>query len=321
MIALLAICYLREREGAALEETVTLYLGLKEGRKADFEVVGLAAAAFAEAVKEISYILEPGLDVRLEFDSGTEGSLKLKAIIRTLKTPAARKNALLSIVGTIALVLTTDTRGYTYGKLLDLFFATEQRKELSDEDIDRITKHVIDINKGKIAKAPMQQMYKQLERDKNIESVGAITKPNDKPTQPVLRSSFPEKAGIASSVVTSTKSRTITSTERLTLISPVLLPADRVWRFRSPIGEYSYFVKDEKFLNDVLNGKLHLNLKQGIQITATIDTKEEFEGGVWVPKRREIIKVVRIHKKTEPDDLFAPPKKSKKSAKKGRKTN
>ncbi len=291
MIALLAICYLREREGAALEETVTLYLGLKEGRKADFEVVGLAAAAFAEAVKEISYILEPGLDVRLEFDSGTEGSLKLKAIIRTLKTPAARKNALLSIVGTIALVLTTDTRGYTYGKLLDLFFATEQRKELSDEDIARIAKHVIDINKGKIAKAPMQQMYKQLERDKNIESVGAIT------------------------------SRTITSTERLTLISPVLLPADRVWRFRSPIGEYSYFVKDEKFLNDVLNGKLHLNLKQGIQITATIDTKEEFEGGVWVPKRREIIKVVRIHKKTEPDDLFAPPKKSKKSAKKGRKTN
>jgi hypothetical protein len=305
--------------GAILEETVTLYLGLKEGEKADFEVVGLASAAFAEAVKEISYILEPGLEVRLEFDSGTEGSLKLKAILKSLETPERRRRALVSIVGTIGLVLINDIRGYGTGKLLDLFFSPEQRKELSDEDIARIAQAVIDINKGKIAKPQMQQMYKQLERDKNIESVGAITKPDDKPIQPVPRSSFPEKAGIAPPIETSTKARTVPSTERLTLISPVLLPSDRVWRFRSPIGEFGYFVKDEKFLNDILHGRLHLGLKQGIQITAQIETKEEFEGGVWVPQRREIIKVVRIHKKTEPEDLFAQPKKGKKGTSKTRK--
>jgi hypothetical protein len=197
---------------------------------------------------------------------------------------------------------------------LDEFLAPEQRKELSDDDVQRIAKAVIDINKGKIAKAPVQQMYKQLERDNNIESVGAITKPNDKPSQPVPRSCFSERAGIAAAVETSSKTRTVPS--RLTLISPVLLPSDRVWRFSSPIGEFGYFVKDEKFLSDVLHGRLHLGLKQGIQITAEIETKEEFEGGVWVPKRREIIKVVRVHKKSETGDLFAQPKKRKKSAKK-----
>jgi hypothetical protein len=46
-----------------VEEIITLYLGLKEGQRADFEVVGLSAAAFAEAVKEIAFILEPGLEV------------------------------------------------------------------------------------------------------------------------------------------------------------------------------------------------------------------------------------------------------------------
>jgi hypothetical protein len=79
-----------------VEETITLYLGLKAGQRADFEVVGLSAAAFAEAVKEIAFILEPGLEVRLEFDSGTEGSLKLKAIIKSLTTPEGLRNALLS---------------------------------------------------------------------------------------------------------------------------------------------------------------------------------------------------------------------------------
>jgi hypothetical protein len=38
--------------GANLQETISLYLELKPGEKPDFEVVGLAAAAFAEAVKE-----------------------------------------------------------------------------------------------------------------------------------------------------------------------------------------------------------------------------------------------------------------------------
>jgi hypothetical protein len=57
-------------------ESITLYLGLKKGEKADFKIVGLAAAAFAEAVKEIAFILEPGLQVKLEFESGLEGSLK-----------------------------------------------------------------------------------------------------------------------------------------------------------------------------------------------------------------------------------------------------
>jgi hypothetical protein len=156
-----------------VEETITLYFGLKEGQRADFEVVGLSAAAFAEAVKEIAFILEPGLEVRLEFDSGTEGSLKLKAIIKSLKTPKSRQAALVSIIATIGLTLINDVRGYGVGKLLDQFLAPEQRKELSDDDIARVARAVIDINEGKFAKAPVQAMYKQLERDTNIESVGA----------------------------------------------------------------------------------------------------------------------------------------------------
>jgi hypothetical protein len=301
-----------------VEETITLYLGLKAGQRADFEVVGLSAAAFAEAVKEIAFILEPGLEVRLEFDSGTEGSLKLKAIIKSLTTPEGLRNALLSVIATIGLTLVNDVRGYGVGKFLDHFLAPEQRKELSEEDVARVARAVIDINEGKIAKAPVQEMYKQLERDTNIESVGATTKPDDKPIQPIPRSAFLEKAGIAPLVETSTKTRTIQSTERLTLISPVLLPSDRVWRFRSPIGEFGYFLKDEKFLNAALHGRLHLGLKQGIQITAQIETKEEFEGGVWVPKRREIIKVVRVHRRPETEDLFAQPKKGKKGKSKPR---
>jgi hypothetical protein len=294
-----------------MQDTISLYIGLKPGQRADFEVVGLTAAAFADAVKEIAYILEPGLEIRLEFDSGTPGSLELKAVIKSFKTSEGRRAAIISVIATVGLMLANDVRGYGVGKLLDTFLAPEQRQELSDADVDRIARAVVDIQKGKIAKVSVQQIYRQLERDTKIESVGAVTKPHDKPAYPVPRSEFPIRAGIVPAVETSPKARKVPSVERLTLVSPVLLHAHRVWRFASPLGEFSYLMEDEKFLDDLLTGKRGLTMKEGIQITAEISTDETFEGNVWVPKQRHITKVVRVHRSLKSPDLFSKPKKRK----------
>jgi hypothetical protein len=161
-------------------------------------------------------------------------------------------------------------------------------------------------------------VYKQLDRDDVIKSVGTITKPDTKPPAPVPRSEFKVRAGVIQPVETSPKTRKVPSTERLTLVSPVLLHAQRVWRFISPFGEFSYLMEDEKFLDDLLTGKRRLTMKEGIQITAKIETDEVFEGGVWTPKQRHITKVVKIHKKPEKNDLFSQPKKRNTGKKKKR---
>lgn len=301
-----------------MQETITLYLGLEPGKRADLEVVGLSAAAFSDAVREIAFILDPSLEIRIEFDSGTEGSLKLKAILRSLRSADAARNTLITVVCTVALTLAADLRTYSVGKLIDRLLLPEQRQELSDHDVDRIAKAVTNIQSGRIAKEPIQEMYKQLDRDPVIESVGAVTKPDEKPDAPIPRSEFPIRAGIVQAVETTPNSRVTPTTERLTLISPVLLLANRVWRFRSPLGEFSYLMADDKFLSDIFLGKRKLPMKENIQITAKVDTIEEFAGGVWTPKHRIINKVVRIHKNAKQSDLFSQPKKRKASSKKKR---
>ena len=150
--------------GGIVPESITLYLDLKPGEKADFEIVGLAAAAFAEAVKEIAFILEPDTQVRLEFESGLEGSLKLKAVLKTLQSRDGRQGLLIGIISAVGLVLINDIRTYGVGKLLDRYLMPEQRQQLSDEDIERIARAVKGVNEGKIAKAPVQEMYRQLAR-------------------------------------------------------------------------------------------------------------------------------------------------------------
>jgi hypothetical protein len=295
-------------------ESITLYLDLKPGEKADFEVVGLAVAAFAEAVKEIAFILEPGLQVKLDFESGLEGSLKLEAILKSLNTPDGRRGALVGIISAVGLMLVTDLRQYGVGKLLDKYLMPEQRHSLSDEDIERIAKAVNGVHEGRIARAPVKEMYRQLERDSAIKSVGSIAKPDAKPINPIPRSEFPIRAGIAPRVDDTLKNRRSITTENLILITAVFLHADRVWRFKSYFGEHGYHVLDLKFLSDALNGKF--KLKEGVEITAKVETFEENEGGLWIPKRRSILKVLHRKKSNKQPDLFSPAKKSKAEGKK-----
>jgi hypothetical protein len=303
--------------GANLQETISLYLELKPGEKPDFEVVGLAAAAFAEAVKEIAYILDPGLEVRLEFESGTESSLILNAVLKILKSRDGQRGTVLGIVVGTSIAFVGDVRQWGSTQLLDYYFSKEKRLELSDNDVKRIASACKDITSGKIASDPIKRVYEQLDRDEVITSVGTITKPNTKPPAPVPRSEFQIRAGILQAVETSPKTRKARSIERLTLVSPVLLHAQRMWRFTSPFGEFSYLMEDEKFLDDLLTGKRRLTMKEGIQITAIVETDEVFDGRVWTPKQRHIIKVVKIHKKPK-DDLFSQPKKSSAGKKKKR---
>lgn len=286
-----------------MQETITLYLGLKPGEKADFEVVGLAAAAFAEMVKEIAYFQEPLTEVRLEFESGLEGSLELKAILKTLGSGDGRRGLLIGIISTVGILLINDIRTYGVGKLLDRYLMPEQRQQLSDEDIQRIANAVKDVTEGKIAKAPAQNMYRQLDRDPAIESVGSVAKPNTKPIDPVPRSQFQTRAGLVPNVEPTPRSRTSVTNDLLTVISPVFLNADRTWRFQSAFGEQSYHMADLDFLADALNGKFQF--KEGVQITAEVETLEVLEGGVWVPKRRTILKVLRRHRQPKQPDLFA----------------
>jgi len=127
--------------GANLQETTALYLELKPGEKPDFEVVGLAAAAFAEAVKEIDYILDPGLEVRLEFESGTESSLILNAVLKVLKSRMDTAAPFLGIVVGTQFALSADVRQWAAPSYSTTIFRKEKRLELSDHDVKRIARH------------------------------------------------------------------------------------------------------------------------------------------------------------------------------------
>ena len=297
--------------GARLEQTISLYLDLKPGEKADFEVVGRTTAAFATVVKEIAFIINPAIEVKLEFDSGTPGSLSLKGLLKGEGSPATYASILVLVGGWFV----ADLRAYGVSKLLDRLLTAEQRQALSDEDIDRLARRLKEVETGKLAKEQAQEVYRQIERDEAITHVGTVTKSGAKPENPVPREQFAERAGMAPAVETTPSKRKKVTRERLTLISPVLLPGGRLWKFRSGNGEeIGYAIKDEKFLKSLLTGRRRIPMKAGIQITATVETHETKSAEVWEITERWITEVHRVHRAESKPDLFAAPKTKKRKA-------
>jgi hypothetical protein len=74
---------------------------------------------------------------------------------------------------------------------------------------------------------------------------------------------------------------------------------------------------DEKFLAQIFLGRKRVPMKEGIQMTADIETQEEQIDGLWTITRRFITKIKRMHNKVDKQsDLFAQPKKRVASRKK-----
>jgi hypothetical protein len=255
-----------------MQEPISLYLDLPSGEKPDLEIVALASIALVSAVKEAAYILDPGMEVTLDFASGTEGSLSLNTIIKNIKKSAADP-ATLKAIGLIVLTwFANDIRTYGVAKFLDHYLPNEQRQTISDADLARITDALQKAMDGKIARAPVQQVYRELERDTTIKGVGASLIPGQRPPNIVPRDQFMERSGVAQTIEKpQSKKRTKTTRERLTLISPVLLPKDRRWKFYLPqIGEFGAKIKDDKFLASLLSGKRRIPMRAGIQIEAEL---------------------------------------------------
>src|ERR1041385_2963429 len=69
-------------QGGMTALPISLYIDLERGQKADLEAVARASLAFAATIRDIAFVLDPSVDIRVELASGTESSLSLKPVLR-----------------------------------------------------------------------------------------------------------------------------------------------------------------------------------------------------------------------------------------------
>lgn len=292
-------------------EPVSLYFDLEPGFVADLEVVSRTALAWASAIREAAYIIDPSLEVRIEVASGTPGSFSLNAWLRDvakgLGITKEDEDLTLKAVALFVLIwMGGHALDYTFDRVADFVtghtegaFTDEQRSELTDI----IHKAVQD----KVASQRVQLVYREAERDPAIRGLGATQNAGERPAVIVPRSEFRVRAGQeADSHQETITRRHSVERVRVGLISPVLLPGTRRWRLRSSQGEFGATIKDQEFINRVLTGTTRIRMRAGIEMDVQLETTEEFRGGVWQVIERNVLHVDRLIEPPTQGDLGLP---------------
>ena len=277
---------------------VSLYLDLEKGQVADLDVVAHAALAWSAAIKESAFFLDPSIDIRVELASGTEGSLSLNAIIKSVRDTLADKKTIRTIVLTSIFWTLEQAGAWGIGQILDLMKADDAApivRDLSEEDKQDIADRVVGQLNGRVAQHQVQRIYREAERDPAIKGVGVTGKPGKKPSVIVPREAFARHAGHAEIKEETITKRVVPQSIRVTLIRPVLVEdSTRRWRFRVDQREFSASMKDQAFLQRLLSGSSSVPMVTGIQMDLDLETTEEFRGGVWVETQRDVVRVVRL---------------------------
>lgn len=270
----------------------SLYLQLEEGARANLDVVARTSLAFVELVREVAFIIDPTLDVRVELQSGTEGSLSLNALIKDikgLKDPKKRRLTLLAVAGAILLFLGQDFASWVLEKALDEAWGEEGLTDEEKEDVAEIVRRVARDN---VARPQREQVFQELERDPKIIGVGGSPRHDRPPAYIIPREEFGSRGG-GEEVPEIAAGRVRRDRLWVTLVSPVLTDAHRRWKFGIANGEYGVYMEDHVFLADVLEGRTLLPMLEGIELDVTIDLHEEHVGGdTWtIAGHHTIVKV------------------------------
>lgn len=291
---------------------VSLYLDLAENEVADIEVVARAALAWSSAIKELAFVVDPSVSVTVELVSGTEGSLGLNACIRAIGKLANQQPKITTIVITSLTWFTLQTASYTYEKVLDWLTGANAPavvRGLTHDEIKEIAREVAKAAANNVALPQRQQVFRELEKDKGIIGVGATQDAGKRPSFIVPRSDFSRRAGQSIQTTEDVKRRTTTARMVVILVSPTLKDAERSWKFQvGSLPEFGALMKDHGFLNAFAAGRIGIPLRPGVEMDIELETKEEFEGEVWVVKERSVVRVYRPGQLNDPAALpLAPP--------------
>jgi hypothetical protein len=291
-----------------MEEALSLYLDLQDGRKADLEVLARASLAWAAAIRGMAAGMDPMSEVRIDVVDGTEGSFSLNAVVRFVRSAIPSRTATKALVMAVLLWMSEKGVEWTYEQVLDAVkdHVLSRGEQVPDDQTRQMAREAHSALKSSGAEQPRKQFYREIERDDAIEAVGATDKPGARPATLVPRSEFARRAGDrdVSNDPDETK-RTVTSELDVILISPVLKDAERSWRFQhGALPEFGATMKDHDFLDALRAGRIGVPLKPGIRMRIELKSREEMVGGVWEVQDRSVTRVLSPTDGSQPSFLL-----------------
>ncbi len=210
----------RLREGVL--EPISLYVALEPGTRADFEVVARASLEFAITLREVAYVIDPSIELRIEIESGTPGSISLNSILRFLNvTDQKGRLNIKAIALGVGAFFFHETTVWRYDKILDHAFTPQEKAQFTQAEMEEIARKTADAIQRRVGAPQAERVYRELQADPAISGVTVTRGPE---TEVVLsnivpRSDFTARSGALRQEIENGSKRTRDELSTLELIS------------------------------------------------------------------------------------------------------
>lgn len=275
-----------------LEQPVTIYFDLEQNSRPTIGAIGRAMVEFEKMAGEAIYLMEPGVEFSLVYESSGEGSLRIITKLRGVVT----RERLIILATILTTTLFNNAVGHFQGKAMDEIVEAlaDENTTLTAEDIARIAEAVTNIERSETVKAPRREFYKAVEQDHAITGVAAV--PNDSAERPrviVPRGEFLERATRYTPVESdgALEPRVVPERLEVVLVQPPLIDSNRQWKLFANGHEFGAKMLDERFKLQILDGSTDLRLAGGVILDITLEITQVNEGGLWHNKSYAVSEV------------------------------
>lgn len=280
-------------------EQIVLHFETAPERFPDSRIAALALLDWIALLEATALVVAPDRTLNIEMVSGaTPGSTRFPQLLRwtddrisDIKLAWADYPQLKSLVlgGAHTLWTATIAAAVTTAMQPD-----EQTVRLSDEDRQLLQSMREDVAKSPEVAAASHRFYRTLEREPAIVGVGVADDWAKRPTFIVPRSEFPERGGLWEPDQPAAEERIVRDEWNVVLLRPVLQSSPHAWRFSRDGLPFSAMMHDSQFLSAMREGRIPLNLQEGVMMRVEVEHTVRLNGQVWepVPRSWRIVRVL-----------------------------
>ncbi|HWV60174.1 MAG TPA: hypothetical protein VN034_05950 [Sphingopyxis sp.] len=280
------------------DSQISLYFQLREGEKADLEIVSAAAIAWVESLRAVARAYDPNSDVKVELVDADESSLIYNTLIDWFERNIEKRIERLDRGGgrlprtrklALALALFLIVTGYpTY----DFYFGDEG---FTDEDRQLMQEILEHAKKDSAVETSKRKFFRTLEREPAITAVGIKEHPKAEPLVTVQSDRFAEASGLWVTDDSDVPEQVTHPVLEVVLVKPALVHTPRAWTFKPEgLPEFEAVMRDPLVLQAIQENGLPERLREGIPMTIRLEVREVLVDGQWKLVRggRSVIRVI-----------------------------
>jgi len=276
---------------------IVLHFEIAQGSFADTKVVAEALIRWVDLVQEAVKVIEPGGEIDLEIIGNERGSLRFLQVIKFIEQGMSDIDGAWSEYPYIKKAVLGSAHVFAAGVVSGLISVAVspdvQKVELSERGLEALAQMQGAVGEAPAVQTASRRFYQAVERDAAIVGVGVAQSRDEKPLI-VPRSEFHARGGLWVIEEDPQPDHEKVDEWDVVLLKAPFSHKRLSWQFSRDGLPFSALMDDAIFLSAVKDGRVPINLQEGVMMRIRVAYRERLDGQVWKtdPKSRRVVKVL-----------------------------